>query len=318
MMTAKGNVEVRAKGVTLHADSLVASAPDLRTAESKGPTEASFTAGEEPIQVAAASPTPIAVDSGRAPINPDKNEALRTLNVALPTILVKSKFIELPETFTNLLAKWFAPSSTSTGACTAVLSPSRTRELLAELQSKPGGSKLLNEAQLTTSSGCEAQIQIAEMKTIAVGTTNGVTQTQNVPVGPTLVVLPTAEADGHTIQMKVTPTLVEFLGYDDPGAFVIQDSHGVPLTAQIPLPHFRVRQVTLSTNVWDGHTLAIYGMPATHPAWLHDKVPVLGDLPLVGKLFRSETRTSRTTHLIVLITPTLVDAAGKRVNPEER
>jgi general secretion pathway protein D len=198
-----------------------------------------------------------------------------------------------------------------------VLSPSQARELLAELQ-KPGGANLLSQGQVTMLSGSQAQIQLGEMKTIAVGLTNGVTQSQEVPVGPILDVIPRADADGHTIQMKVTPTLVEFIGYDDPGAFLIQDSHGVQLAAQIPLPHFRVRQVTLSTNVWDGHTLAIYGMPAADVVRLKDKVPVLGDLPLVGHLFRSETRGSRTRHLIVLVTPTLVDAAGNRVNPEGR
>jgi beta-lactamase regulating signal transducer with metallopeptidase domain len=311
-MTAKGNVEIRAKGVTVHADSLVTSVPYApRTAESKTTSEPARIAGEDHIQLAAAPLASAASGSGRTSINPGQPP---------PQINIEVKFIEVPDSSTNLFMKWFALDSPSTGACTTVLSPSRAREFLAEL-SKPGAVKLLSKSQVTTLSGREAQVEVVDVKTFAMGISNGVSQTEKVPLGPTLDVIPIADADGHTIQMKVTPTLVEFLGYDDPGAFVVQaqqNSNSPPLIAQLPLPHFRVRQVTLSTNVWDGHTLVIYGMPAKDVVRLEDKLPVLGDLPLVGRLFRSETKGSRSKYLIVLVTPTLIDAAGNRVNRVER
>jgi len=50
---------------------------------------------------------------------------------------------------------------------------------------------------------------------------------------------------------------------------------------------------------------------------LKDGVPVLGDLPLVGPLFRRESRNTQKRNLLVFITPTLIDPAGNRIHSEE-
>ena len=50
---------------------------------------------------------------------------------------------------------------------------------------------------------------------------------------------------------------------------------------------------------------------------IKDQLPMLGDLPLVGKLFRSESKTTKKKKLLVFITPTLIDPAGNRVHSEE-
>ena len=96
--------------------------------------------------------------------------------------------------------------------------------------------------------------------------------------------IPYVSADGYTIQMTVIPTVVEFVGYDDPGQFVVQAQigNGVPLTSVLPLPHFRVRQVTTSAIVWDGQTVVLGGLISDSVTKVRDKVPVLGDLPVRG------------------------------------
>ncbi len=48
-----------------------------------------------------------------------------------------------------------------------------------------------------------------------------------------------------------------------------------------------------------------------------DRVPVLGSIPLVGRMFRSETRTPVRKNLIVFITPTIIDPAGNRVQAKK-
>ena len=48
-----------------------------------------------------------------------------------------------------------------------------------------------------------------------------------------------------------------------------------------------------------------------------DKVPLLGDLPLIGRLFRSEASQGKKTSLVIFVTPTIVDPAGNRVHSEE-
>jgi general secretion pathway protein D len=113
------------------------------------------------------------------------------------------------------------------------------------------------------------------------------------------------------------------LGYDDPGQFVPQaqaaagGTIGTPITAQLPLPRLRTRYVTTSCVVWDGQTIVIGGLIAEDIRKIKDKIPVLGDLPLVGRLFRSESNSSSKKNLYIFVTPTIIDPAGNRVHNDE-
>ena len=125
--------------------------------------------------------------------------------------------------------------------------------------------------------------------------------------------------------MTIIPTLAEFIGYDDPGQFIPQvqsassGSGGValPLTAQLPLPHFRVRQVTTSAIVWDGQTVVLGGLIAENVAKVKDKIPLLGDLPVVGRMFRSESSQTQKKNLMIFVTPTILDPAGNRAHSDD-
>jgi len=90
-----------------------------------------------------------------------------------------------------------------------------------------------------------------------------------------------------------------------------------PLRAQLPLPHFRLRQVVTSANVWDGQTVVLGGLISEDVTKFKDKVPVLGDLPLVGRLFRSESSSTAKKNLMIFVTPTIIDAAGNRLHSED-
>lgn len=135
-----------------------------------------------------------------------------------------------------------------------------------------------------------------------------------VPIGPTLDVIPHVSADGYTIQLNLLPTVTEFLGYDDPGQFQAVVGN---LAAPVPLPRFRIRQVVTSSIVWDGQTVVLGGLISERVAKRKDKVPVLGDLPLVGRLFRSEAKASQKKNLVIFVTPTIIDPAGNRVHEED-
>ena len=52
-------------------------------------------------------------------------------------------------------------------------------------------------------------------------------------------------------------------------------------------------------------------MPAG-PVGSTNKVPVLGDLPMLGRLFRSENHEPSKKNLLIFVTPTLIDPAGNR------
>jgi len=58
----------------------------------------------------------------------------------------------------------------------------------------------------------------------------------------------------------------------------------IPIVGQLPLPHLRLRQVTTSAIVWDGQTVVLGGLISENVTKTKDKVPMLGDLPFVGRL----------------------------------
>jgi len=81
-----------------------------------------------------------------------------------------------------------------------------------------------------------------------------------------------------------------------------------------PLPRFRVRQVATTAVVWDGQTVVLGGLIAESVKKVREKVPVLGDIPFVGRLFRSESSDSTKANLVIFVTPTIIDPAGNRVH----
>jgi general secretion pathway protein D len=138
-----------------------------------------------------------------------------------------------------------------------------------------------------------------------------------IPFGPVLDVIPYVSADGYSIEMSIVPTLTEFLGYDTDVASTFQTIVGNQQLQPTPLPRFRVRQVVTSAVVWDGQTIVLGGLIAENVSKTKDKIPVLGDIPFVGRLFRSERSTSEKRNLVVFVTPKLIDPAGNRVHASD-
>ena len=144
-------------------------------------------------------------------------------------------------------------------------------------------------------------------------------------LGPTLDVVPYVSADGYTVQLTIIPTIKEFVGYDlESGKIFSTQAQSVgggaagnPLVQEQPLPIFRLRQVVTSANVWDGQTVVLGGLISDNVLKTKDKVPVLGDLPLVGRLFRSEGSSTKKKNLLIFVTPTIIDPAGNRVHSQE-
>jgi len=86
------------------------------------------------------------------------------------------------------------------------------------------------------------------------------------------------------------------------------------LQQQVALPRIRARTVVTSAIVWDGQTIVLGGLISESSTKRKDKVPLFGDLPLIGRLFRSESKASEKSNLVIFVTPTIIDPAGNRVN----
>jgi len=140
---------------------------------------------------------------------------------------------------------------------------------------------------------------------------------QQVEVGPVLDVIPYVLSDGYTINLTLIPSLTEFSGYATPPSIPgISSGLNVVMIPTI-LPDFTVRQVITTVNIWDNQTVVLGGLISSTVQNETDKVPLLGDLPLVGRLFQSQSKVSVKKNLMIFVTATIVDPAGNRVHSDD-
>jgi len=140
---------------------------------------------------------------------------------------------------------------------------------------------------------------------------------QQVEVGPVLDVIPYVLSDGYTINLTLIPSLTEFSGYATPPSIPgISSGLNVVMIPTI-LPDFTVRQVITTVNIWDNQTVVLGGLISSTVQNETDKVPLLGDLPLVGRLFQSQSKISTKKNLMIFVTATIVDPAGNRVHSDD-
>ena len=233
------------------------------------------------------------------------------------------------------------------GTLTGILTDPQFRVVIHALEQR-GGVEVMSAPRVTTLSGRQTQIKVNTLRSIAVGVQAGATpavaagnvgavggtvagqpnailqpSSISLATGPTLDVVPYVSADGYTVQMTLLPSIVDFLGYGNPdigeaAAFeaTLQAQSG-GLRSPVPLPRFQVRQVTTSCIVWDGQTVFLGGLLSDQTTRQRDKVPVLGDLPFFGRLFRSERSSTSKKNLVIFVTPKIIDPAGNRVHPED-
>jgi len=156
----------------------------------------------------------------------------------------------------------------------------------------------------------------AQVVNQAVQTSSITPNQQQVEIGPVLDVIPVVLSDGYTINLTLIPSLTEFSGYDPSPTIPGVNNANVIMIPTI-LPHFTVRQVISTVNIWDNQTVVLGGLISSTVQSTKDKIPMLGDLPLVGRLFQSQTKTSVKKNLMIFVTATMVDPAGNRVHSDD-
>ncbi len=82
-------------------------------------------------------------------------------------------------------------------------------------------------------------------------------------------------------------------------------------------PKFTIRQVVTTVNVWDNQTVVLGGLITSTVNSTKDKVPVIGDIPLAGRLFQSQSKITAKNNLMIFVTATIVDPAGFRVHSDD-
>ena len=166
------------------------------------------------------------------------------------------------------------------------------------------------------------------------------------PTGITLEVEPTLASDNYTIEMNLAPRIVEFEGFINYGSPInatvarmrpqlLTDSfadalgntstvistvmgYGPSYTFEatpntINMPVFSTREVSTLVSVYDGQTVALGGLMREDVQKVQDKVPILGDIPFAGRLFRSSVDQHIKRNLVIFVTAGLMDPAGQPV-----
>jgi general secretion pathway protein D len=148
-------------------------------------------------------------------------------------------------------------------------------------------------------------------------------------LGVTLEVEPIVGPDGYTIDLSLSPEVVDFDGFINYGSPILGAQGvfigGIPVAIQntvitpnvVNQPIFSTRKVTTSVSIWDGQTVALGGLIREDVQKVQDKVPLLGDIPLAGRLFRSNVDQKIKRNLIIFVTARLLDAEGRPVRQEE-
>lgn len=143
--------------------------------------------------------------------------------------------------------------------------------------------------------------------------------------GVTLEVEANIDSNDSIIELRFTPTIVEFEGfvnYGSPITTPTTDALGNPVQIvitenRIEMPVFSVRKVVTGLTIYDGYTVAVGGLMSEDVQSVEDKVPILGDLPLIGRLFQTKAQSHIKSNLIIFVTADIIDATGRRVNGGE-
>jgi len=209
--------------------------------------------------------------------------------------------------------------------------------------SRKAGSDLMSAPKVTVLSGKKATITVAQELRYPesygdiesqVGNTGGsingggggssISITAGTPqdfvtrnVGVELAVTPNVEND-DTISLLLEPRVTEFEGFVEfggPSVAVVgggfaSDSTVVTVPAGFYQPIFSTREMSTEVTIFDGATLVMGGLTRDEVRSVSDKVPVLGDIPGVGRLFRSEGETRQKRNLLVFVTANMVSPGG--------
>jgi general secretion pathway protein D len=216
------------------------------------------------------------------------------------------------------------------------------------------GVDLLSAPKVTTKSGQRAVIEIVrefryptqfqppQIPQTVGSTGTNVGGTTSVPITPTtptafetrntgvtLEVEPVVGPDGITIDLNLVPQVVEFEGFINYGSPIFAPPAVNPITGTlltstavltpnvINQPIFSARKVTTSVSVWDGQTVVLGGLMREDVQKVEDRTPIIGDLPLFGRLFRTNTDQHIKRNLIIFVTARLVNPAGQPTNQSE-
>ena len=125
-------------------------------------------------------------------------------------------------------------------------------------------------------------------------------------LGTILTVTPRISANSN-IALKVVPEVSNIDSVDK------QVSNGQAQTANV----YAIRRIETQVVIPSGHTLVMGGLISDSSSKIQTKIPILGDLPLVGLAFRHDNKSRLKSNLLIFITPTIVNDEDFQAAPTQ-
>lgn len=206
-------------------------------------------------------------------------------------------------------------------------------DLLVRALSRKSGNDLMSAPKITVLSGKTAEIVVAQElrypesysdieaqvgKGDSGSGSAGVAITAGTPqdftmrnIGVEMEVTPTVE-DDNSISLRLEPKVTEFEGFVEYGgpSIAIASGSTVKVPSGFYQPIFSVRRVRTEVTIWDGATVVMGGLTREQSVSVKDKVPVVGDIPLLGRLFQSRGESSQKRNLLVFVTANMISPGG--------
>jgi type II secretory pathway component GspD/PulD (secretin) len=246
-------------------------------------------------------------------------EFIEKVDVVAPQVVLDTEVLELDENAAKNLGIQLGSTvlSTTYTESTPPPDPSGTIPRLGRLQGfgrtplsftaqlnlaiSSGRGRVLADPRITTLSGRTATIRAGDTLSILTTTagnagTIATTQVQSFQTGVTLDITPLVDAQGG-VTVALHPVVNSLLGLSAGG-----------------VPEISTRDTQTTVHLRDNETLVIGGLIQENETSTNTKIPLLGDVPLVGRVFRNEQRTSSRNELIIVVTPHLI-APGSTTLP---
>ena len=164
-------------------------------------------------------------------------------------------------------------------------------------------AEFLANPRIVTADNLQAKIEINRAQPVPQLNFNEQTATavfggfQDKKFGNTLIVTPSINKDNF-VTLKVKPEISNKVG----------DSTFVFAGATVSSPIIDTRALESNVLIRSGDTLAIGGLIQDEVAKAHNKVPLLGDVPVLGYLFQNHLNARTKRNLLVFVTPTIIDS----------
>ena len=173
-----------------------------------------------------------------------------------------------------------------------------------------GNAKIITDPTLTVQEGETATVALTE----DVVKSNTVTSTANVNPGGNPTVSQTVSTEPVGLTLNISISRIDDNGFINfsvsPSVSSLAATQALGIVEGIPTFQGLISKRTLNSGqvrIRDGQTLVLSGVIRDSDRQFQTKVPILGDLPIIGALFRQEVNTNIRNEVIIIVTPRIID-----------